>query len=57
METQKEKVHPMVSAYMAKLGRRSQEKNKRTPEQMSELAKLRWAKLKEKNEQLLTPLE
>ena len=47
----------MVRAYMAKLGRRSQEKNKRTPEQMSELAKLRWAKLKERNEKLLAPLE
>ncbi len=57
METQKDEVHPMVRAYMAKLGRRSQEKNKRTPEQMSELAKLRWAKLKERNEKLLAPLE
>lgn len=56
METQKDEVHPMVRAYMAKLGRRSQEKNKRTPEQMAELARLRWSKVKEENEKLLSPL-
>lgn len=50
-------VHKMVRAYMRKLGKKSAEKQKRTPEQMAEMARLRWDKVKEKNEKLLSPLE
>ncbi len=50
-------VHKMVREYMRKLGKKSAEKQNRTPEQMAEMARIRWEKAKEKNEKLLTPLE